>query len=114
MSTANKPMAFSYDFTIPDVLFLRNLQIAKDLVGTSHEVLMEELNALHVYLYREFERQVAELYESLRQLREIFQVLIEHLHELANDQLVNVAEFARMRQRLDRLESMVLERNLLV
>ena len=75
---------------------------------------MEELDAQLAYLYREFERQLEELRESLRQLREIFQFFIEHLHELANDQLVNEAEFARLRERCDRLEAAILERNLLV
>ena len=107
-------MAFSHDFTISDVLFIRNLQFTTHLVGVSHEALLEELDAQLAFLYREFERQLEELRESLRQLREIFQFFVEHLHELVNDQLVNEAEFARIHQRLDRLESMVLERNLLV
>jgi len=107
-------MAFSHDFTISDVLFIRNLQITTHLVGVSHEALLEELDAQLAYLYREFERQLEELRESLRQLREIFQFFIEHLHELANDQLVNEAEFARLRERCDRLEAAILERNLLV
>ncbi|WP_115025145.1 hypothetical protein [Synechococcus sp. UW69] len=107
-------MAFSHDFTTPDVLFIRNLQITTHLVGTSHERLLEELDAQLAYLYKEFERKVVELYESLRQLHEIFQHFIEHLHELANAQLVNEAEFARLQHRVDRLESLILERNLLV
>ena len=82
---------------------------------------MEELNVQLVSLYREFERQVAELYESLLQLHEIFQLFIAHLHELANAQLVNEAEFARvflelkhLRQEHQQLKSLVAEHGLLV